>query len=255
MEQEENNINNEGQDPTEEKPDEGSAEGEGNDNDEGKDGEEEADKLPFHKHPRWQELQGKLSEAHSTNEQLIEDVTQLKSMIEKLSKAAPSEETDEIMAELEKMDENRPSSYKEMFAKFRELNKKVEAKEKADAEKVASEQQDKTIKALQKQLADLVELGDLKKEEIPEFANWCAEKLQKGESEDRYGNFHAALPHWQKAKADEAAAEKAKEDKKDRSGTPPSGGEPSDVVKVSMKELGEMSLLQAMKKSENSKDK
>jgi hypothetical protein len=249
------NINNEATTPTEETEAEKPEVPEDKSTESEEAGEEKAEEkdLPFNKHPRWKEMQTKLGEMNDTNAQLVTDLTELKDMVGRLSKNPSSDTADEIMAELEKMDTNRPNSYKEMFQKFRELSKKADARDQERTSKEAEAANAATVKELQDQLVELVQLEELEEAEIKPFADWCAEKLNSGAPRSIYSNFHAALPKYRAALAETAKTKEAQEAKKSRSGVGASGASDSEMVKIASNDLKNMSFEEAMKRSAASK--
>jgi alanyl-tRNA synthetase len=249
------NINNEATNPNEEteaeKPD--VTEDKATESEEaGEDQAEEKD-LPFNKHPRWKEMQTKLGEMNDANAQLVNDLTELKGMVARLSKDSQGDAADEILAELEKMDTNRPNSYKELFQKYRELSKKADARDQERSTKEAEAANAATVKDLQDQLVELVQLEELEDAEIKPFADWCAEKLNSGAPRSIYSNFHAALPKYRAMQAETAKTKEEQAAKKSRSGVGASGASDSEMVKIASKDLKGMSMEEAMKRSAASK--
>lgn len=194
---------------------------------------------------RFEELTSKLGEQTGLNEKLVEQIDRLTETVERLAKSSTKEETDEIMAELEKLDTERPESYKDLFKKFREANKKMEEREKEQEKEVSTQTEAQNLRELETQLSELEEDGLIKPEEEADFAKWCADQLQAGKSPNKYGNLFAALPLWR------AETTKAPSEDVSRRAIGPSGGTGERVVKINPDELKNMSMAEAMRRARN----
>ena len=255
-------LNNEDQNQSEEKSDNGATEEEEgqeqstDSTDEGtKDGESDktADKdddVPFHEHPRFKALITEVKESRETTAAVLQEIqghlASIQETVAKVKAAESQEEYEAAIAELDELDKNPPKSFKDIFKKFEKIRGKLTPKPepKAEDEKKpedkksdAEDFQEKTANELRAQAHDLIEMGKLTKEELTPFGQFCAEKLEKGESPSIFGNFHAALPYWREKLAKDAETDKKSKDDKERRGIGPSGGEGSGKVKVSMEEM------------------
>jgi len=204
---------------------------------------DENENVPFHKHPRWQELTKELSETKSVVEQVNTGLQQL------LEAKTPAERQD-IVADWEKLiDENPAKTESELFKKFRDFSKRLDAQ---DAEKQTAESQkaeEATTNQILEQLNDLVAEGKIQESEFAPFLEWVNQQLNAGKSPAKYGNMFAAYPEWAELRTSSAEAKKAEEVKKVESGVASSGKPTSGVTQVSSEDLSKMSLGEALKRS------
>lgn len=261
MENEEININNEDQEQsdqdvssTQEETEE--AGGEETTEEQSEEGEETVDddaddsKVPLHKQARWQKLQETNRELKSETQALKEEIASIKTLI---SDKTTQEQKNEAWEKIKELDKEGFTSYEDLTRRIAEVVKDDVKKEREAEAKGFEETRQANINQMQKDITNLTSAGLLAADEHSDFIDWCVQKLEDTKDAshpqgnvDIYGNLPVAISYYRHYKGQIPASDQ--KPRLERSKIGPSGASGAKTTPVSINDLHDMSLAEAMAK-------
>lgn len=258
METEETNINNEDQEQSgqdvpstqEETEETGSEETTEEQTEAAVDAEAEDDKLPFHKNPRWQKVQDELKETRAERQALKDEIASIKTLI---SDKATTEQKNEAWEKIKELDKEGFTSYEDLTKRIADVVRDEVKKEREDETKSFQEARQANINQMQKDITNLTSAGLLSADEQSDFIDWCAKKLEDTRDADHpqgnidiYGNLPVAVSYYRHYKGQVKPSDE--KTRLERSKIGPSGANGAKSTPVSINDLHEMSMSEAIQK-------